>query len=146
MKNYLLIFACFLLFNSYSQSRETIYLLINKKDTLIKKQIANKSNEFEGYRVINEKRVVKETKRSSKLGGDDIEYDAFEYFSFSFDRKKDTIISKSHLNTLTFIKDRRQFINAVKQHLSNVWTEYVFIEPIKYGKFILRKVKISTFE
>jgi hypothetical protein len=59
MKNYLLIFACFLLLNSYSQSSNTIYLLINKKDTLIKKQITTKSNEYEGYRVIKEKKVGK---------------------------------------------------------------------------------------
>jgi hypothetical protein len=146
MKNYLLIFACFLLFNSYSQSINTIYLLINKKDTLIKKQIATKSNEYEGYRVINEKKVGKETKRSSKLGGDDIEYDAFEDFSFSFDRNNDTIVSKSYLNTLKLIKNRRQFINDIKQHLSDAWTEYIFIEPIKCDKFILRKVEILTFE
>lgn len=146
MKKYLLILVSFMLFKSYSQSKKTIYFYVNPKDSLIEKQIATKSNEFEGYRVINENKIVRDTRRSDELGGDDIEYDTFECFYFSFNRKNDTIISKSHLNTLSFIKDRRQFIETLNQHLKNAWIEYIFIEPIKCNKFILRKVEISTFE
>jgi hypothetical protein len=159
MKNYLLIFTYFLLFNSYSQSKDTIYLLINKKDTLIKKQVATKANEYEGYKIIDEKRLVKKIKRTVrkkpvnkilKKGeiwiseGDDIEYDAFDEYSFSFNRKRDTIISKLYLNTLNLIKDRRQFLDIIK-HLNESWTELIFIEPTKCDKFVLRKVEILTF-
>ncbi len=145
MKNYLLIFTCFFLFNSYSQSKDTIYLLINKNDTLIKKQIATKTNEYEGYKIIDEKRIVTAIKRASTLKGDDIEYETFSSWSFSFNRKNDTIISKSYLNTLNLIKDRRKFIDVIK-HLDKVWIDFVFIEPTKCDKFILRKVQILTFE
>ncbi len=159
MKKYLFIFIYFILLKSYSQSKNTIYFYINPKDTLIKKQIATKTNEYEGYRIINEKRIVKKIKRLTKkkplnkilkkgeiwvFEGDDIEYDTFDSFSFSFDRKKDSIISKSYLNTLNPIKDRRKLIDSF--YLDNAWIEYIFIEPIKCDKFILRKVEILTFE
>ena len=58
MKNYLLIYILIYSFNSYSQSKDTIYFLINRKDSLIKKQIATKTNKYEGYRIIDEKTLV----------------------------------------------------------------------------------------
>lgn len=146
MKNFIIIITFFLCFNSFSQSRDTIYFLINKKDTLIKKQIATKLNKYEGYLIINEKRRVKKIRRSSDISGDDVEYDAFEDFSFSFNRKKDTIISKSYLKSLNLIRDRSQFISTMKEYLNKSGTEYIFIEPIKCNKFILRKVEVLTFE
>ncbi|EGV42904.1 hypothetical protein BZARG_2074 [Bizionia argentinensis JUB59] len=145
MKNYLLILICFLVASSYSQSTNTIYLLINKKDTLIKKQVATKVNEYEGYRITDEKRIVTVVKRSSTLKGDDIEYDAFSSNSFSFNRKNDTIISKSYLNTLKPIKDRRQFIDCIN-HLNTAQMKFIFIEAKKCDKFILRKVHLLKFE
>ena len=145
MKNYVLIFTCLVLYNSYSQSRDTIHFFINKKDTLIQKQLATKTNEYEGYRIIDEKRIVIDTKRSCDIGGDDIEYETFDSYSFSFNRKNDTIVSKPYLNTLKLIKDRRKFIDSIKE-LDNAWIKFVFIEPTRYNKFILRKVEILTFE
>ena len=145
MKNYVLIFTCLLLYNSYSQSRDTIHFFINKKDTLIQKQLATKTNEYEGYRIIDEKRIVIDTKRSCDIGGDDIEYETFASYSFSFNRKNDTIVSKPYLNTLKLIKDRRKFIDSIKE-LDNAWIKFVFIEPTSHNKFILRKVEILTFE
>lgn len=160
MKNYFLLFTCFLLFNSYSQTNDTVYFLINKNDTLIKQQIATKKNNYEGYCIIDENKIIKRTKRSIrkkpadvilKKGeiwfseGDYIEFDDLENYSFSFYRKNDTLISKSYLDTLNFFKDRRQFIDFIKQ--KNIHSmEFVFIEPTEYNKFVLRKVYISTFE
>lgn len=149
MKNYLLIFSSFLIFNSYSQSKNTIYFLINKKDTLIRKQIATKVNEYEGYKIINEKRLIKNIKRSSGLGGDDIEYDVFSEHFFSFNKKNDTIIYKSYLKTLNLITDRKDFLNLKKKgyNFDTLGFTYFFIEKTNCeNKYILRKVYPVTFE
>lgn len=160
MKKYILIFTSFFFFNSYSQSESSICFFINKKDTLIKKQIATKTSKYEGYRIIDEKRIVKKfkkfirkkpLKKVLKKGeiwiseGDDIEYDTFDEFYFSFDKKNDTIISKLYLNTLNLIKDRRKFIDSIKE-LDKAWIKFIFIEPIQCDKFILRKVRPVIFE
>ena len=147
MKKLILIVTClsYLYGCSQSKKRDTIYFLINLNDTLVYKQVATKTNYYEGYVITDEKRIVTAIKRSSDIGGDDIEYDAFDRYYFSFNRKNDTIISKSYLNTLNLIKNRRQFLDNIK-HLDKVWIEFVFIEPKKYDKFILRKVDILTFE
>jgi|TARA_B110000967_G_scaffold50827_1_gene51903 hypothetical protein len=160
MKKYILIFTTLLFFKTYSQSKSNIYFFINEKDTLIKKQIATKTNEYEGYRIIDEKRLVKKSKRSFrkkpenkvlKKGeiwiseGDDIEYDAFDEYSFSYNRKNDTIISKSYINNLKIIRDRRQFLDTIK-HLDKFRINYIFIEPENCSEYIMRKVEISTFE
>lgn len=145
MRNFLIIFSCLLISNLYSQSKDTIYFLINKKDTLIKKQVATKINNYEGYRIIDEKKLVTDIKRSSDIGGDDVEYEAFEKYSFSFNRKNDIIISQTHLKSLNFIKNRRQFIDTIK-YLNKTRASFVFIEPIKCDKFVLRKVSLLTFE
>ena len=144
MKIYILVFTYFILMNSYSQSKSYIYFFINKKDTLIKKQIATKTNKYEGYRVINEKRLVKATKKSSNIDGDDIEYDTFESFSFSFNRKNESIISKSYIKNLNIIKDREQFLDTIK-NLSKDWIDLIFIESKNCNEYIMRKVEILTF-
>lgn len=160
MKMYILIIISFLCSISYSQSRNNIYFLINKKDTLIKKQTATKTNEYEGYRIIDEKRLVKKNKRSFrkkpenkvlKKGeiwvseGEDIEYETFEYFSFSFNRKNDTIVSKSYINDLKIIRDRRRFLDTIKD-LDKFRINYIFIEQENCSKYIMREVEILTFE
>ncbi len=160
MKKYILIITSLLCFISYSQSRNNIYFFINKKDTLIKKQTATKTNEYEGYRIIDEKRLVKKNKRSFrkkpenkvlKKGeiwvseGDDIEYDAFDEYSFSFNRKNDKIISKSYINDLKIIRDRRQFLDTIK-NLQKFRINYIFIEHENCSKYIMRKVELLTFE
>ncbi|AUS04774.1 hypothetical protein [Pseudotamlana carrageenivorans] len=145
MKKNILIFISFLFFNSYGQSKDSVYFFINPKDTLIKKQIANKTNNFEGYKIINEKREVKKTKRSSAIDGDDIEYTSFESFSFSFNRENDTIISKSYVNNLNIIRERKQFLDVIKK-LRNERLNFIFIEPKSCNRFIMRSVEILTFE
>lgn len=145
MKKYILIVASFIFFNSYSQSKSSLYFFINKNDTLIKKQIATKSNKYEGYRIIDKRRVVTDIKRSNSIDGDDIEYETFEQFSFSFDRKNDTIISKSYMNDLKIIRNRRQFLDTIK-HLDKFSIDFIFIEPKNCSKYIMRKVRPIIFE
>ncbi|MCL5130543.1 hypothetical protein [Algibacter sp. L4_22] len=147
MKKIILILTCIFCLHGYSQSkkRDTIYFFINKNDSLIYKQVATKMNPYEGYVITDEKRIVKKIKRSSDIAGDDIEYDTFSDYSFSFNRKNDIIISKSHLNTLNYVKDRRQFIYEINDP-TKTWIEYIFIEPTKCSKFILRKVRSLKFE
>jgi len=149
MKNYLLIYILIYSFNSYSQSKDTIYFLINRKDSLIKKQIATKTNKYEGYRIIDEKTLVINTKRSSDLGGNDIQYETFDSYSFSFNRKNDTIISNSYLKTLNLIISRKKFINIKKKgyYFDTSGFLYFFIEKTNHkNKYILRKVYPVSFE
>ena len=90
MRKYIFIVTSLLFLSSYSQSRKNIYFLIDRNDTLIKKQIATQTNEYEGYRIIDETRIVKTSRRSFrekpkdkvlKKGeiwiseGDDVEYE-----------------------------------------------------------------------
>jgi len=147
MKKLILIVSCIFHCYCYSQSikGDTIYFLINKKDTLIYKQVATKTNSYEGYVITDEKKIVKNIKRSSVINGDDIEYKGFSNYYYSFSRNNDIIISKSHLNTLNLIKGRREFLDYIN-HSNNVWIEFIFIEPTKCDKFILRKVSPLTFE
>lgn len=149
MKNYLLIITYFLIINTYSQSKDTIYLLINKNDSLIKKQVASITNEYEGYRIIDKKKLVTDTKRSSDIGGDDIQYERFDSFSFSYNRKNDTLIFKSYLENLNLITDREGFLNLKKKggNFDSLGFTYFFIEKTNCkNKFILRKVSPVTFE
>ena len=76
---------------------------------------------------------------------DDIEYNAFDELSFSFNRENDTIISKSYLGTLNIIKDRRPFLE-INNNLDESKTEFIFIESTNCNKFILRKVRPIIFE
>lgn len=145
VKKYILIFTSFLFLNSYSQSMDTIYFFISKKDTLIQKQITTKKNTYEGYRIIDKRRVVKDIKRSNSINGDDIEYDTFESFSFSFNRKNDTIISKSYIDDLKIVKKRMHFLDTIK-NLNIFFLNFIFIEPKNCDRYIMRKVEILTFE
>jgi|SRR5690606_7970038 len=147
MKKLILLVTCIFYLWGYSQSKktDTIYFFINKNDTLIYKQLSTKTNSYEGYVITDEKRIVKNIKRPSDIGGDDIEYEDFEDYSFSFNQKNDIIISKSYLNTLNLTKDRRKFIDFLN-HSDNVWIEFIFIEPKNCNEYIMRKVEKSTFE
>ena len=114
MRKYIFIVTSLLFLSSYSQSRKNTYFLIDRNDTLIKKQIANQTNEYEGYRIIDERRIVTDIKRSESIDGDDITYETFASYSFSFNRKEDTIISKTYFDSLSIIKDRRKFLDTIK--------------------------------
>ncbi len=147
MKKLILIVTCIFYLSGYSQSKktDTIYFFINKNDTLIYKQLSTKTNPYEGYVITDEKRIVKKKKRSFDIDGDDIKYDDFEDYFFSFNRKNDIIISKSHLNTLNLIKDRREFIDVLN-HSDKVWIDFIFIEPTECNNFVLREVRPLRFE
>ena len=145
MKKYILIFTSLIFLSSYSQSRKNIYFFIEKKDTLIKKQVATQTNEYEGYRIIDENRIVTDIKRSESIDGDDIKYERFDYYSFSFNRKNDTIISKNYFDKLPMIKDRREFLDSIKKE-NRFHLNYIFIEPKNCNEYIMRQVEISTFE
>ncbi|MEH6657787.1 hypothetical protein [Leeuwenhoekiella marinoflava] len=145
MRKYIFIVTSLLFLSSYSQSRKNTYFLIDRNDTLIKKQIANQTNEYEGYRIIDERRIVTDIKRSESIDGDDITYETFASYSFSFNRKEDTIISKTYFDSLSIIKDRRKFLDTIKiENMFNL--NYIFIEPKNCNKYILRKVELLTFE
>ena len=160
MRKYIFIVTSLLFLSSYSQSRKNIYFLIDRNDTLIKKQIATQTNEYEGYRIIDETRIVKTSRRSFrekpkdkvlKKGeiwiseGDDVEYETLASYSFSFNRKVDTIISKTYFDSLSIIKDRRKFLDTIK--IENIFNlNYIFIEPKNCTEFIMRQAEILTFE
>ncbi|MEZ7495489.1 hypothetical protein QO206_08320 [Leeuwenhoekiella aequorea] len=145
MRKYIFIVTSLLFLSSYSQSRKNIYFLIDKKDTLIKKQIATQTNEYEGYRIIDERRIVTDVKRSESIHGDDVEYETFASYSFSFNRKEDTIISKTYFDSLSIIKDRKKFLDTIKiENMFNL--NYIFIEPKNCNEFIMRQAEVLTFE
>ena len=104
MKKYLLIFNFFLLFNSYSQSKNSIYLLIDKKDTLIKKN-ENKKNSSNHYQLFfTEKKKIKKNNTpiiKNKVWVADTKYDYYVYerdsYEFSFYKTEDKSINKKHL-------------------------------------------------
>ncbi len=145
MRKYIFIVTSLLFLSSYSQSRKNIYFLINKKDTLIKKQIATQTNEYEGYRIIDKRRIVTDVKRSESIHGDDVEYETFASYSFSFNRKEDTIISKTYFDILSIIKDRKKFLDTIKiENMFNL--NYIFIEPKNCNEFIMRQAEVLTFE
>ena len=145
MRKYIFIVTSLLFLSSYSQSRKNIYFLIDKKDTLIKKQIATQTNEYEGYRIIDERRIVTDVKRSESIHGDDVEYETFASYSFSFNRKEDTIISKRYFDSLSIIKDRKKFLDTIKiENMFNL--NYIFIEPKNCNEFIMRQAEVLTFK
>lgn len=145
MRKYIFIVTSLLFLSSYSQSRKNIYFLIDKKDTLIKKQIATQTNEYEGYRIIDERRIVTDVKRSESIHGDDVEYETFASYSFSFNRKEDTIISKTYFDSLSIIKDRKKILDTIKiENMFNL--NYIFIEPKNCNEFIMRQAEVLTFE
>lgn len=132
-------------FNVFSQKTTTQYFLINKNDTLIKKQIATKKNKYEGYTIINENRIIKKYLRSSKIDEDDIEIQDFDELSFTFNRNNDTIVDELYVKKLNIIKDRIEFFKK-NLELDETRKEFIFIEPIKCNEFILRKVRLLILE
>ena len=145
MKILISIITSLICLNGFSQKRETQYFLINRKDTLIKKQTTTKKNKYERYIIINENKIIKRYHRSSKINGDDIEFSTFDEISFSFNRSNDTIVELSFIKNLEIIKDRKKFLKK-NIELDETKSEFIFIEPIKCNKYILRKVIPVIFE
>lgn len=150
MKKYLLILTYFFLFNSYSQSRDTIYLLINKKDTLIKKYEKKKGSKNLYKLFFTEKTKIKKNNTpltEGKVWVADTKYDYYTYkrdtYEFDFYRTEDKLISKKDLESLTYIKRREQFLKTAKLLFN--YTIY-FIEPVNKNKYIIRKVYPVFYE
>lgn len=140
MRVFVIIIISLINFSVFSQELDALYFLIDKNDTLIKKQIATKNNKFEGYTIINENKSVKKYIRSSKIDGDDIEVDTFDAFSFTFNRDNDSIIDKTKLEEYDIIKNRKEFFEI---NLGNdIFKKKIFfIEPLKCNRFVLREVR-----
>ena len=140
MKLYTYIILSLICFNAFSQKKETQYFFIDKKDSLISKLRNSENGRISGYKIINEKKVIKKHRRLSGLKVDDVEYEAFDELYFSFNKKNDTIINKSFFDKLKIIKARREFLD-INKNLDETVNEFIFIEPINCMEFILRKVK-----
>ncbi len=103
MKNYVIIFVYFLFFNSYSQSRDTIYFLINKNDSLIKKT-ENKKGSSNYYQVFFDKKILTTKNRTPIVEGKvwvaDTKYDYYVYerkaYVFNFYGIGDKLINKKN--------------------------------------------------
>ncbi len=157
MKNLINLLFCLFAINCFSQSKDTIYFIIKKTDSLIKKQIATKNNPYEGYNIFysQKKKVIMNNTPilEGKIWGNDSRYDyeTLKYVSvpFNFDRKEDTIVTKEYLKTLNLITDREDFLKLEKKghNFETLGFTYYFIESTKCdNKYIMRKVYPITFE
>lgn len=140
MRVLIITIACLINFNVFSQKIKAQYFLINENDTLIKRQVSTKNNMYQGYKIINEDKIIKRYVRSAKIDDNDIEVNAFDSLSFTFDADNDTIVNDSYIKTINFIKDRREFFK-VNIDVDETKNRFIFIIPIKCNKFILRKVR-----
>ena len=140
MRGFVILIISSISFSVFSQELDTLFFFIDKNDTLIKKQIATRNNKFEGYTIINENKTIKKHIRSSKIDGDDIVVDAFDTFSFTFNRDNGFIIDKTKLGKYDIIKTRKEFFE--KSLDNDIYKKrIVFIEPLKCNRFILREVR-----
>lgn len=130
--------------NLFAQTEKKLYFLIDRNDTLIKKQTATKENRPEGYWIITEARIkplqitqIEEEKVWVPESEDD-NYIPGHFFEFF--RQNDELITEDEFLKLDVIKERKKFLNKkIPFDLSN--TSYFFIEPIKCSeKYILREV------
>ncbi|WP_298370098.1 hypothetical protein [uncultured Lutibacter sp.] len=145
MKVYIFLIVALIYSNTFSQKVDTQYFMINEKDSLVTKLIDSSDGKISGYKIINEKKIIKKVRKPSNLTGDNIEYDAFEELFFSFNRKNDTIVNKHYIDELKILKTSREFLNLNK-NFDETNTEFIFIEPKKCKNFILRKVRPIIFE
>lgn len=150
MRKFITLLIYFSLINCYSQSKDTVYFLINKKDTLIKKHKAIKSG-YNTYSIYStEKKRVKKNNTpviNGKVWVADTKYDYYvyerDYLSFSFFEKKEKLISKKCLTSLNYINNRDDFLRTEKL-LFNY--SIFFIEQINNENYIIREMYPITFE
>jgi hypothetical protein len=148
---------CFVIFTfciqiGYAQkSKDEIYFILDKSDTLIKKQFNSATKKISGYLIIDERRV-KPLNRTPMIKGkvwvpeSDDDFYTFGP-SFSFIRKNDRIITEDELTQLNVIKSRKEFLHKFSSIFNNSETSYFFIEPINCSSnYILRKVSPVIFE
>ncbi len=129
---------------SFSQESKVQYFFINEKDSLIAKIVDYKGNMF-GYKLIDEKSTVKKVRPSSKINGDDIEYDSFDEFLLIFSSNNDTIVNETYFKNIKIIKSRREFINKIYL-LDEADENIILVELIKCKKYRLRKVRLLILE
>lgn len=150
MKSFFIITTFLFSIFSYSQSRDTVYLLIDKKDTLIKK-IENKKGSPNHYQFFfTEKKKIKKNNTpiiKNKIWVADTKYSYYIYerdsYEFVFYRTEDKLISKKVLESLTYVKRREQLLKTEKLLFN--FTIY-FIEPVNKNKYIMRKVYPVFYE
>ena len=145
------LFLLFIRINSFGQTKKEIYFLIDKQDTLIKKQTATKGNQVEGYLIIAEARTkplkitpVEEGKVWVPESDDD---NSIPGHWFQFLRKNDKLITEEELAKLDVIRERKEFLNMEKVPFDLSGKTYFFIEPQSCSdKYILREVFPLVFE
>lgn len=153
-RNKIFLILTFLLFianNLFAQIKEEIYFLIDRNDTLIKKQIATKENLPEGYLIIAEARskLLKTTPiEEGKIWipeSDEDNYIPGQWFQFF--KQNDKLITEDELSKLDVIRKRTEFLKKDKISFDLSKKSYFFIEPQKCSnKYILRKVFPVIFE
>lgn len=149
MKNYFIIFIYILSLKAYSQSKDTIYLLINKKDTLIK-EIVHKKGSSNHYQIFSTEKIKTLKNNTPIVDGKvwvaDTKYDYYIYEKESYEFNllgKDKLISKEDLKSLNYIDNREDFLKKSRLIFKSA---LFFIESTKCGKYIMRKVYAVTYE
>ncbi|MFI0431211.1 hypothetical protein [Mariniflexile sp. HMF6888] len=145
MKILTIIIVHLICINGYSQKTKTQYFLIDTKDTLIRKQVETKKNKFQGYTIIDEYKIIKKYNAPSKIDGDDIKVNSFDSLTFAFYKDNDTVVDETYIKKIDVIKTRREFLK-INSELDETKNRFIFIEPLKCGKFILREVRPVIFE
>lgn len=145
MKSFFKILIGFFVINAYSQSRDTIYFMIDKKDTLVKKHTMTKKNHFNGYEIcFTEKEQIKKNNTphiDGKVWVEDTKYNYFEYghksYIFDFFNSKSNIIDANYLKSIKFISNREVFLKT-----KDLLFKYIilFIEPMQGGKYKIQKM------
>ena len=151
MKKYLTILFCFLFISIYAQTRDTIYFLVNKKDTLIKKYNPSERKSFKGYDLYFTKKTrIKRNNtpiKEGKVWVPDAKYDYYVYghnsYTFDYLNNKSKLISRDCLNTLNYIDNRDVFLKT--KGLLSDYTIF-FIEPKVNGYFIVREMYPVIYE
>ena len=151
MKKYLTVLFCLVYITIYAQSRDTIYFLINKKDTLIKKYNPSERKYFKGYSLyFTEKtRIIKNNTPivEGKVWVADAKYDYFVYghksYTFDYLNSKSKLISADSLSGLNYINNREDFLKT-KDLLFN--KTIFFIEPKNNNYYIIREMFPVIFE
>jgi hypothetical protein len=71
------------------------------------------------------------------------DYEAF-WFTTSF-LAKDTVVTQAYLDSVDLIKDRERFLKILKEVDENK-VDFKFIEPLKGGKYVVRKLNLLIQE
>lgn len=148
MRKISLVILCFLSVQIYSQSqkRDTLYLLIDKKDSLICRQVATNKYSI----CYDKKKLVKKNRTPLAKGAVWVADAKYDYYTseqiclyFVFYPNKRQIISKSALEKLKIL-GRKDFLNY---KLDDTHFTYYFIEPTNnIGEFIIQEFLLVIFE